>query len=54
MKAQLTEDYMVEQPAINWFKELGYSLTHGSELNPENEDGRYTSTLFLFANTCCE
>ncbi len=37
MRAQLTEDYMVEQPAINWFKELGYSYIHGSELSPENE-----------------
>lgn len=36
MKAQLTEDYMVEQPAINWLKELGYSYIHGSELSPEN------------------
>ena len=36
MKAQLTEDYLVEQPAINWLKELGYSHIHGSELSPEN------------------
>jgi len=36
MKAQLTEDYLVEQPAINWLKELGYSYIHGSELSPEN------------------
>lgn len=36
MKAQLTEDYLVEQPAINWVKELGYSYIHGSELSPEN------------------
>ena len=36
MKAQLTEDYLVEQPAINWLKELGYSYIHGSKLSPEN------------------
>ena len=38
MKAHLTEDYMVEQPAINWLKELGYSYIHGSELSPENRE----------------
>jgi len=27
MKAQLTEDYMVEQPAINWLKELKVEKT---------------------------
>jgi len=36
LTAQLTEDYLVEQPAINWLKELGYDYIHGSELNPEN------------------
>lgn len=36
MKAELTENYLVEQPAINWLKELNYSYIHGSELNPEN------------------
>ena len=35
MKAQLTEDYLVEQPAINWLKELGFSYIHGSDLSPE-------------------
>lgn len=35
-KAKLTEDYLVEQPAINWLKGLGYSYIHGSELNPDN------------------
>ena len=35
-KAELTEDYLVEQPAINWLKGLGYSHIHGSELSPEN------------------
>lgn len=36
--AQLTEDYMVEQSAINWLKELGYSYIHGSELSPDNKE----------------
>ena len=36
--ARLTEDYMVEQSAIEWFKSLGYSYIHGSELSPENEE----------------
>ncbi len=36
MPAKLTEDYLVEQPAINWLKNLGYSYVHGSELCPEN------------------
>lgn len=34
--AELTEDYLVEQPAVNWLKDLGYSYIHGSELSPEN------------------
>ena len=34
----LTEDHLVEQPAINWFKEVGYSYIHGSELSPENQE----------------
>jgi len=38
MKAELTEDYLVEQPAIDSLKELGYSYVHGSELSPENEE----------------
>lgn len=38
MTAQLTEDYLVEQPAINWLRELGYSYIHGSELSPENQE----------------
>lgn len=37
-KAKLNEDYLVEQPVINWLKELGYSYIHGSELCPENEE----------------
>ncbi|MDF2954680.1 MAG: Type I site-specific restriction-modification system [Candidatus Alkanophagales archaeon MCA70_species_2] len=36
MKAELTEDYMVERAAVNWLKELGHSYIHGSELSPEN------------------
>jgi len=36
--AQITEDYLVEQPTIDWLKRLGYSYIHGSELNPENQE----------------
>ncbi|MEM1986556.1 MAG: type I restriction endonuclease subunit R [Nitrososphaeria archaeon] len=36
--AQLTEDYMVEQPTINWLKELGYSYINGYELSPDNQE----------------
>jgi type I site-specific deoxyribonuclease, HsdR family len=36
MNAELTESYMVENSAINWFKEIGYSYIPGSELIPEN------------------
>jgi type I restriction enzyme R subunit len=36
--AQLTEDYMVEQAAINWLKELGYSYINGYDLSPENQE----------------
>lgn len=36
MNLSLTEDHLVEHPAINWFKEIGYSYIHGSELSPEN------------------
>ncbi|RKY41128.1 MAG: restriction endonuclease subunit R [Candidatus Omnitrophota bacterium] len=38
MNIQLTEDHLVEQPAINWFKEVGYSYIHGSELSSENQE----------------
>jgi len=38
MKANLTEDYLVEQPTINWLRNLGYSYIRGSELCPENEE----------------
>lgn len=34
--ANLSENYLVEQPAINWLQSLGYSYIHGSELSPEN------------------
>jgi len=34
--SNLTENYLVEQPAINWFKEIGYYYIHGSELIPDN------------------
>ncbi len=38
MNAHLTEDYLVEQPAINWFKEIRYEYIHGSELIPDNKE----------------
>ncbi|QER41216.1 type I restriction endonuclease subunit R [Thermodesulfobacterium sp. TA1] len=34
--AHLTENYLVEQPAIIWFREIGYSYIQGSELIPDN------------------
>lgn len=37
--AQTTEDYMVEQPAINWLKDdLGYSYISGYKLSPDNQE----------------
>jgi hypothetical protein len=36
MKARLTEDYMVEQAAVNWLKKIKYSYLSGSKLIPEN------------------
>ena len=36
MRSYLTENYLVEEPAINWFKEIGYSHIEGSELIPDN------------------
>jgi type I restriction enzyme R subunit len=36
--AQLTEDFLVEQPALNWLKELKYEHVHGSKLCPENSE----------------
>lgn len=38
MKIELTENHLVEQPAINWFKEIGYNYIHGSELTPDNNE----------------
>jgi type I restriction enzyme R subunit len=38
MKAEPTESYMVENPAIDWFKKIGYSYIHGSDLIPDNEE----------------
>jgi type I restriction enzyme R subunit len=40
--ASLTESYMVENSAINWFKEIGYSYIPGSDLTP-NEESDLTS-----------
>ncbi len=36
--AELTEFYMVEESAIEWFKETGYSYYPGLELSPEKEE----------------
>ena len=36
MNVELTESYMIENSAINWFKEIGYSYIPGSDLIPEN------------------
>jgi len=33
---ELSEKDLVEQSAINWFKEIGYSYHHGSDLIPDN------------------
>ncbi len=38
MKVNLTEFYLVEEPAINWFKDIGYLHLHGSELSPDNDE----------------
>lgn len=35
MRAELTEEYLVEQAAINWLEELGYAYIHGSDLSRE-------------------
>lgn len=48
MKIVLTQNHLVEQPAINWFKETGYSYIHGSELSPENgERDSYRDKKYL-------
>ncbi|MGC8576265.1 MAG: HsdR family type I site-specific deoxyribonuclease, partial [Caldisericum sp.] len=36
MNSNLTENVLVEQPAMNWFKEIDYDYIHGSELKPDN------------------
>ncbi len=38
MDANLTEEYMVENHAINVLKNLGYSYIHGSNLTPDNRE----------------
>jgi type I restriction enzyme R subunit len=45
--AQLTEDYMVEQSAINWLKELGYSYVYGYRLSPENRERNFYRNAVL-------
>jgi type I restriction enzyme R subunit len=38
----LTENYLVEKPAINWFQDIGYCYVHGSYLIPDaGERGSY-------------
>jgi len=43
--ASLTESYMVENSAINWFKENGYSYIHGSDLTPNEERESYKDVI---------
>jgi type I restriction enzyme R subunit len=43
--ASLTESYMVENSAINWFKEIGYSYIHGSDLAPNEERESYKDVI---------
>ena len=44
--ARLTEDYMVEQAALNWLTNLKYDYIHGSQLCPENaERDSYRETV---------
>jgi len=38
MSAQLTEEYMVENHAINVLKNLGYRYVHGSNLTPDEKE----------------
>jgi len=37
MSAQLTEEYMVENHAVNVFKNLNYEYIHGSKLTPDTK-----------------
>ena len=43
--AFLNEDYLVEQPAINWFKEIGYSYLPGSDLTLNKERESYKDVI---------
>jgi type I restriction enzyme R subunit len=38
MSAQLTEEYMVENHAVNVFKKLSYEYVHGSKLTPDTKE----------------
>ena len=53
-KQKLTENNMVEQPAIKWLKSQGYSYVHGSKLTPEEGERKYYRHVILkkrFINT---
>jgi type I restriction enzyme R subunit len=41
---------MVEQSAINWLKELGYSYIHGSKLSPESKERESYRKVILKKN----
>jgi len=43
--ASLTESYMVENSAINWFKEIGYSYIPGSDLTLNEERESYKDVI---------
>jgi type I restriction enzyme R subunit len=43
--ASLTESYMVENSALNWFKEIGYSYIPGSDLTPDKERESYKDVI---------
>jgi type I restriction enzyme R subunit len=47
MNAELTESYMVENPAISWFKEIGYSYIPGSDLIPEKGERKSYRDVIL-------
>jgi len=52
MMSRLTESALVEQPAINWFKEIGYSYIHGSSLDErERESYRHCVLKRRFINS---
>ena len=53
MIPQLTEEYMVEEAAISWLKELEYGYIHGSKLCPdegERESYRHVVLKKRFIN----